>query len=42
MQNLGHASATVTQGYTHISSGEASEAMGQLGGLLTISRISVA
>jgi len=36
MQILGHASATVTQGYTHISSGEAAAAMGQLGDLLAL------
>lgn len=36
MQILGHASATVTQGYTHISSGEAAAAMDQLGDLLAL------
>lgn len=36
MQILGHASATVTQGYTHISSGDAAAAMGQLGDLLAL------
>lgn len=42
MQILGHASATVTQGYTHISSGEAAAAMGELGKLLAIGEGKVA
>lgn len=36
MQILGHASATVTQGYTHIASDEAAAAMGKLGDLLQV------
>lgn len=34
---LGHSSATVTAGYTHISTEEMAEAMSRLGGLLTAS-----
>lgn len=36
MKILGHASATVTQGYTHISDSETKAAMGKLGGMIAI------
>ena len=36
MTILGHSSATVTQGYTHISDAETKAAMGKLGDLLAV------